>query len=158
MLFIRPTLNRYFNWRNAKVFTFVTRLRTGLSYLCEHKFKHTFQNSLNSICMCDSDVGSYLHFFLHSPLFQNEKRILLNTAKNTESRLFDYSDYPLNTNSSLWRYFLGCITNTYILNTTIDFVISFTRLKSYFFKLSISSSAQLLFFTRIYSISLFPLY
>ena len=73
----------------------VTRLYTGLSHLCEHKSKYSFQDSLNSICRCDTDVESCMHFFLHCPLFQNQRWILLHTVPNVESKLFDYSDLHL---------------------------------------------------------------
>ena len=48
--FIRPTLNSFFNCHNPKGIILVTRLCTGPSHLREHKFKHSFQDSLNPIC------------------------------------------------------------------------------------------------------------
>ena len=71
--FIRSTLNSFFNCFNPKGIKLVTRLRTGLSHLCEQKFKHSFQDSLNPICRCGTDVESCLYFFLHCPLFKKQK-------------------------------------------------------------------------------------
>ena len=47
--FIRGSANSIFNCHNRKGIKFITKLRLGLSLLREHKFKHSFQNSLNPI-------------------------------------------------------------------------------------------------------------
>ena len=46
----------------------LTRLRLGLSYLREHKFKHSFQDTLNPFCSCGVDVKTNMHFFSLLPL------------------------------------------------------------------------------------------
>ena len=51
--FIRPAVNSAYNCHNPKGIKLVTRLRLGLSPLREHKFKHNFQESLNTLCNCD---------------------------------------------------------------------------------------------------------
>ena len=66
--FIWLTLNSSPNCHNFKETKLVTRLRSGLSHLYEHKFKHSFQDFLNLTCKCSTNVESYLHFSLHSPL------------------------------------------------------------------------------------------
>ena len=45
--FIRPSPNSVFECHNSQGMKFLTRLRLGLSHLREHKFKHSFQDSLN---------------------------------------------------------------------------------------------------------------
>ena len=50
--FIRPAANSLFNCHSSKGIKFITRLRLGLSQLREHKFKHSFQDSLNLFCSC----------------------------------------------------------------------------------------------------------
>ena len=47
--FIRPSGSTVFNCHNSKGVKLLTRLRLGLNHLCEHKFKHSFQDSLNPI-------------------------------------------------------------------------------------------------------------
>ena len=84
--FIRPS---FFNCHNPKWIKLVTRLCTGLSHLREHKYKHSFQDSLNLICRCGTDVESCLHFFLHCHIFQNERLILLSIVKNIDSKWLD---------------------------------------------------------------------
>ena len=48
--FIRPQPNSIFNVPNSLGLTYLTRLRVGLSHLCEHKFHHNFRGSLNPTC------------------------------------------------------------------------------------------------------------
>ena len=43
--FIRPKPNNVYYCHNPKGFKLLTRLRLGLSYLCEHKFKHDWKLS-----------------------------------------------------------------------------------------------------------------
>ena len=50
--FLRPSSNSIFNCDNPKGIKLITRLRLGLSHLCEHKFRDNFQDILNPICSC----------------------------------------------------------------------------------------------------------
>ena len=45
-----------FNCHNPKGVKLLTRLRLDLSHLREHKFKHSFQDSLNPICSSRNDI------------------------------------------------------------------------------------------------------
>ena len=87
--FIRPSANSLFNCHNPKGIKFITRLRLGLSHLREHKFKHSFQDSLNSFCSCGLNIESTAHFLLHCPTYIIEKRTLLSTLVNIDSNLLD---------------------------------------------------------------------
>ena len=66
--FLRPSPNSVFKCHNPQGIKFLTRLRLGLSHLREHKFKHSFQDSLNPLCKCGFDVKSTSHFLLHCPI------------------------------------------------------------------------------------------
>ena len=63
--FKRPTSNRFYDCHYPKEIKIVPRLHTGLSHLRDHKFKDSFQGSLNPICGCGINVESCLHFSLH---------------------------------------------------------------------------------------------
>ena len=93
--FIRPSPNSVFDIRNPKGIKLITRLRLGLSHLREHKFKHSFQDTLNPLCNCGQDIESTTHFFLHCPFFINERRTLLSTMHSFDSKLLDSTDYDL---------------------------------------------------------------
>ena len=66
--FIRPSPNSIFNCHNPKKLKLLTRLRLGLSHLRDHKFKHSFQDSVNPTCNCGTDVKT-THYLLHCPFF-----------------------------------------------------------------------------------------
>ena len=66
--FIRLTTN-VFNCKNRRGIKPITRLHVGLSHLCEHKFKHRFQDTLNPICSCSFDIESAFHYILHCPIY-----------------------------------------------------------------------------------------
>ena len=76
----RPVQNPIFKVFNPLGIKFLTRLRLGLSHLNEHKFKHNFQNCLNSLCFCSLEVKSTIHFFLHCHLFDKFRQIVEETV------------------------------------------------------------------------------
>ena len=87
--FIRPSANSFFNCHNPKGIKFITRLRLRLSHLREHKFKHSFQDSLNPFCSCGLVIESTGHYLLHCPTYITERRTLLSTIKDIDNNLLD---------------------------------------------------------------------
>ena len=73
LAYIRPSSNSLFNVNNPKGVILLTRLCVRLSHLREHKFKHSFLDTLNPICSCGNDIETLSHFFLHCPHFSSEK-------------------------------------------------------------------------------------
>ena len=67
--FMRPFPNKIFQCHNPKGVKLVTILRLGLSHLRGHKFKHSFQDTLNPICSCGLDIESTSHIFSTVPCF-----------------------------------------------------------------------------------------
>ena len=60
-------------WKHClKGVKLLTWLRLGLSHFREHKFKHSFQDSLNPVCSCGNDIETSAHFLLYSLNFSNE--------------------------------------------------------------------------------------
>ena len=90
--FIRPKANSVFNCKCSKGLKFVTRLRLGLSHLREHKFKHSFQDSVDPLCSYSLVVESTIHYFLHCPLFTIERHTLLNTISQIDNKLLGSSE------------------------------------------------------------------
>ena len=93
--FIRPSTNSFFGCHNPKGIKLITSLRLGLSQLREHKFKHSFQDTINPLCNCGQDIESSTHFFLHCPFFFNERRTILSTICSLDSKPLDCTDYDL---------------------------------------------------------------
>ena len=67
--FIRPSTNSFFDCHNLKGIKLITRLRLGLNHFGEHKFKHSFEDTINPLCNCGQDIESSTHFSLHCPFF-----------------------------------------------------------------------------------------
>ena len=100
MEFIRTLRNSIFDIYNPHGKKLLTRLRLGFSHLNEHRFKHVFNNSVNSIWICGGDVESINHFFLHCPEYcearqtfdniQSIDKVLLIQNKSLLSHLLPY--------------------------------------------------------------------
>ena len=52
----------FFDTHNPKGIKLITRLRLGLSHLRKHKFKQSFQETINSLCNCGEDIDPPLTF------------------------------------------------------------------------------------------------
>ena len=122
--FIRPSSNCH----NPIGIKYITRIRLGLSHLREHKFKHSFQDSINPICNCGNDVESAIHFYLHCPLYSNERCTLLNSlSKIDHNKLLNSTDTSLTQILLFGNSSFTTNDNTKIINLTIDFVLSIKR-------------------------------
>ena len=122
---IRPSPNKIFQCHNPKGTKLVTRLTLGLSHLREHKFKYSFQHTLNPLCSGGHDIETTSHYFLHSPLFYAERSTLLNNINEIDSTIFNKSE-SIVTRILLLISFKDEV-NFLILNGTIDFVLSTNR-------------------------------
>ena len=87
--------NSFFDCHNPKWIKLITRLRLGLSHLREHKFKHSFQDTVNPLCNSGHDTESSTHFFFDCLYFINERHTLLRTLRSLDSKLLDRTDYEL---------------------------------------------------------------
>ena len=100
MEFIRTLRNSIFDIYNPHGKKLLTRLCLGFSHLNEHRFKHVFNNSVNSIWICGGDVEYINHFFLHCPEYyearqtfdniQSIDKVLLIQNKSLLSHLLPY--------------------------------------------------------------------
>ena len=127
----------------------VTRLRLGLSHLREHKFKHSFQDTLNPLCNCGMDVESSTHFLLQCPSYINERCTLMSNLNRINPQISQTS-LQLLTNALLFgNSSYSDKTNTHILKATIDYIQLTKRLDEPLFWLMLFFS-HLLYFWQIY--------
>ena len=70
-------------------FTILTRLRLDLSHLCEHTFKHSFQDCLIPFCLCGNRTKTSIHYLLHCPTYTNERLTLLNKIKSINCNILE---------------------------------------------------------------------
>ena len=125
--FIRPAPNNIFQCHNPKGIKHLTRLRVNFSHLHDHKFKHSFQGTINPLCTCSLEAEATNHFILHCPYYENERHILLASIRCVKIRILDQNDnnivktllYELNS--------LSETQNTSILNVTMEFLVSSNR-------------------------------
>ena len=106
---------------------YIKRIRLGLSHLQEHKFKHSFQDTLNPIRNRGNDVESAIHFFLHCTLYSNERHTLLKSLVNIDHTLLDNTYFSLTKILLFGNTAFNAIVKTKIINLTIDFVLSTNR-------------------------------
>ena len=131
--FIRPRSNDVFKVSHPKRLIFLTRLRVGLSHLTEHKFKHSFLDTLNPICTCGFDIKILNHFFLHYSRFTNERKSLL---LNIEKIIPDISRKTDTSITSILFYgdpSFSAELNTNMLNLSIDYILSTKKFESTLF-------------------------
>ena len=117
----------FFNCIFTNHIKLLTRLRVGLSHLREHKLRHSFQDSLNPICSCGSDIETSAHFLLHSPNFSNEGSTFLNIIGSIDRNILTRSNSEVTETLLYDDSNSNNITNTLILNATIDFLIATKR-------------------------------
>ena len=107
--FIRPSPNSIFDCHNPQGIEFLTKLDLGLSHLHEHKFKQSFQDSLNPLGKCSAEAESTSHFLLHWPIYNNDQsshlRASLKNGQHLTQKIFLLSSFKN------W-----CFSFPYILN------------------------------------------
>ena len=105
--FIRPSPSNVFNCNNYKYIRLITRLRIGMSHLCEHKFKQNFQDCLNPICSCGLDIESTSHFPLHCPTLNDERYTVLSTLNKIDCKLLELTNSSrIITNCVVWQHII----------------------------------------------------
>ena len=125
--FIRPSPNSVFNCPNCRGIKYITRLHLGLSHLREHKFKHSFQDTLNLFCSCDLDVETNMHFLLYCPLFSYQRCTPLSSVNAIDSSLTNTDDTTLTDILHFGKTSLDITANTLILNATMNYIILTNR-------------------------------
>ena len=126
--FIRPSANSTFNCHNPRGIKLLSRLRLGLSHLREHKFKYSFQDSLNPFCSCGKgEVETSSHYLLHCSNYSEERLALLNTIRNIDMSILQLSDSKFTSVLLFGDTSFDNNKNTFILDATIDYIISTGR-------------------------------
>ena len=123
--FIMSSPNSTFSCHHSKGIKLLSRLRLGLSHLRKHKFKYSFQNSLNLFCSCGKgEVETVSHYLLHCSNYSEEWLALLNTVKNIGMSISQQSDSRFA--SVLFIGDTSCDDNKNIfsLDATVDYIIS----------------------------------
>ena len=124
---IRPIPNSVFNSHHPDGIILLTRLRLGFSHLREHKFRHNFLDTLNPICSCGQDIETTSHFLLNCPQYSNIRTTFLNKIKGIKSDIIEKSKADLTNILLFGDISLSAEINTFILNSTIGFLLESNR-------------------------------
>ena len=89
--FIRPCANIIFDIHNPLGMKLLTRLCLGLSPLHEHKFRQSFQDTLNPLCEWAKDIESTMHFFLYCTNFLIRRQTLFQKIRNIDNNVLSQS-------------------------------------------------------------------
>ena len=123
--FTRLSPNSIFNCHNLRGIKLLSWLRLGLSHLREHKFKDSFQDSLNPFCSCGKgEVETSSHYLLHCSNYSEERLALLNTIRNIDMSILQLSDSKFTSVLLFGDNSFDNNKNTFILDATIDYIIS----------------------------------
>ena len=122
--FIRPSPNSSLDIHNPKGIKLITRLRLSVSHFRGHKFKHSFEDTINPSCYCCQDIESTTHFFLHCLLFINKRCTPLSTIRSLDSKLLDCTNYDLKQTLLFGNTSQTSSNNFKIMNASIDYILS----------------------------------
>ena len=121
--FIRPTANSIFGCHNPIGVKLLTRLRLGLSHLRKHKFKHSFQDTINPLCSCGKEIETTFYFLLYN--YSDERLTLLSKIGNINPNILE------NTNSQITQFFLyrgkSFTASSKSLSSTIEYIVATKR-------------------------------
>ena len=111
---------------------YITRIRIGLSHLQNHKFKHSFWDSIHLICNCFESV---IHYFFDCSLYNNERCALLNSLSKIDHKLLDSADSFLTQTFLFGNSSFTTNSNTKIVTLAINFVLSTNGFDGHFYEL-----------------------
>ena len=121
--FVRPSSNYISNYHSPKVIKLITRLRLGLSHLREHKFRHNFQDAFNPICSCGDDIETTTHDLIHSPIYLDESRTLLDNLESIGENIYNENDSQISELRLIGVSSHNDASNTCILNATVLYIL-----------------------------------
>ena len=117
--------NSIYNIHNPLGVKYLTRLRIEFNHLKEQKFKHNFQDSIDSMCSCSSGIETMIHFFLHCTNFNTQRQTLHDKIATIDANI-ENEDGIFNT-LLFGKPNSGNSYSKAILNAPIYFVLSNER-------------------------------
>ena len=105
----------------------LTRLRLNFSHLNEHKSRHGFKDTVDTMCKCGLETETTLHFLLRCRLYSTIRTKLLDDICTVAPSLTNYPDEKLLNILLYGSEYFSVKTNQSILKSTIKFLKSFER-------------------------------
>ena len=91
--------------------------------LQEHKFKHSFLDSINPICNCELNTELTLHYLIHCTTYNTERHTLMSPLRNIDNNHLDFTE-PIFKTLLFGSNYFDVNTDTNISNATIEYVLS----------------------------------
>ena len=133
MAFIRPFANSTFQCHNPKCLKLIAMVRLGLNHLRFHKFKYSFQDTLNPIWNCGT-VETTIHYLLQCPNFSNKRLTFLNKLQRIDANILSKGDTNILTLLCYGDHSFNDEKNTSILTASIEYIISAKRFDTLLFQ------------------------
>ena len=124
---MRPTPNSVYGACDPQGVILLTRLRVGLSHLREHKFKHSFNDTINPLCPCNMEIESTSHFFLHCLNFVTQRLDLMNELIALKPNLQNLDEKSLTNILLFGSKGFDLELNSKILKLSINFILCTKR-------------------------------
>ena len=122
----------------------LTRLRVGLSHLRERKFRLNIQDSLDPFCNCGRHIETTIHFFLHSSNYFNQRKTLFEKIINMKRSLLNQNDSIIAETLLFRSNGLNDEENAWIIESTIEYIITTERFITPLLGIHLSKSPFLL--------------
>ena len=90
--FIRAHRNDVFNVNRPKGLIYLNLFCVCLCHSTEHKFKHSFLETLSYVFVCGFDIKTLNHFFLHHTRVTNERQNFLLKIESISPNIFRKTD------------------------------------------------------------------
>ena len=105
----------------------LTRLEVGLYHLCEHKFRHNFQDSLDPFYNCGRHIETTIHFFLHFSNYSNQGKTLLEKISDIKRSLLNQKDSIIVETLLFGSNVLNDEENAWIIQSTVEYIVTTER-------------------------------
>ena len=121
MAFIKPVADSIYSIYDPFGVILINRLRFGFTHLREHKFRHNFPDTVNSLCSCTFESENTGHFFLSCQDNLSGRTTLMNELNNI-SNAVNYLNSTEFTRLILHGDKNFGVTNFKIITATIKFI------------------------------------
>ena len=143
---IRPNQNNNFKIYNSLGIKLLPRLRVGLSYLKEPKFKNDFQNFMDPLWSCGNNIQSTIYLFLHCTNLTFQRQKFLNEIHSIDSDILAQKETSIIKSLSFGKQKKGIIKNT------IGFILSTDRFSCLYFQVDLYHSVMLQHIISLFSL------
>ena len=106
----------------------LTRFRLQFSHLNEHKFRHGFEDTINAMCACGSEVETTEHFLLRCHLYSPQRLELRENLEKVDSSFWNLnvkdkvSFLLYGSQSATFIWFSKACSNHGILKFVINYI------------------------------------